>query len=208
MSQPPLLEVRDATKRFGGVSAVQDISFDIFPGEIMGLIGPNGAGKTTLINLITGTAKPTHGTITFRGASIGGLKPYRIGRMGIARTFQVVRPFANLTVLFDDAGRYRVEWVLNSDGVFEAWAIVNGQGTRLDNHKLATKTPNPTIGIVRRGDEFLFATVGHLRPGIGATWLSLFRHQHARSRLGVPSGQPDRIRRRRLRNLRRRSNRS
>ena len=64
--------------------------------------------------------------------------------------------FANLTVLFDDSGRYRVEWILTSEGVFEAWAIVNGQGARLDNHKLATKTPNPTVGIVRRGDEFMF----------------------------------------------------
>lgn len=70
--------------------------------------------------------------------------------------------FANLTVLFDDAGRYRVEWVLNSDGVFEAWAIVNGQGSRLDNHKLATKTPNPTIGIVRRGDGFMFMLNGQM----------------------------------------------
>jgi branched-chain amino acid transport system ATP-binding protein len=95
----PLLQVRGATKQYGGVSAVQDISFDIYAGEIMGLIGPNGAGKTTLINLITGTAKPTRGTITFRGTPIGGLKPHVIGRMGIARTFQVVRPFANLTVL-------------------------------------------------------------------------------------------------------------
>jgi branched-chain amino acid transport system ATP-binding protein len=91
--------VRDATKQYGGVSAVQGISFDLYAGEIMGLIGPNGAGKTTLINIITGTVRPTRGTITFRGTSIGGLKPHVIGRMGIARTFQVVRPFANLTVL-------------------------------------------------------------------------------------------------------------
>jgi branched-chain amino acid transport system ATP-binding protein len=95
----PLLSVRDATRRFGGVSAVQDISFDVYTGEIVGLIGPNGAGKTTLVNLITGTVKPTRGTIRFRGRPIGGLRPHVIGRMGIARTFQVVRPFANLTVL-------------------------------------------------------------------------------------------------------------
>src|SRR5258708_1101231 len=65
----------------------------------MGLIGPNGAGKTTLINLITGTTPPTRGTIDFRGERLNGLKPYVISRKGIARTFQVVRPFANLTVL-------------------------------------------------------------------------------------------------------------
>jgi len=95
----PILEVRDATKRFGGVMAVQDISFDVLPGEILGLIGPNGAGKTTLVNLITGVAKPTHGSITFDGRPLAGLRPHQIGRLGVARTFQVVRPFANLTVL-------------------------------------------------------------------------------------------------------------
>src|SRR3954449_13352209 len=94
----PILQVRDATKRYGGVMAVQDISFDVYTGEILGLIGPNGAGKTTLINLITGTTKPTRGTITFEGNSLARRRPHAIGRGGIARTFQVVRPFANLTV--------------------------------------------------------------------------------------------------------------
>jgi branched-chain amino acid transport system ATP-binding protein len=94
-----ILELRGATKRFGGVMAVQDISFDVFEGEILGLIGPNGAGKTTLINLITGVASPTRGTILFKGHPLNGLRPHRIGRMGVARTFQVVRPFANLSVL-------------------------------------------------------------------------------------------------------------
>jgi ABC-type branched-subunit amino acid transport system ATPase component len=91
--------VCDAAKRFGGVTAVQDVSFDVFPGETLGLIGPNGAGKTTLVNLITGVARPTRGTVTFEGRPLAGLRPHQIGRMGIARTFQVVRPFANLTVL-------------------------------------------------------------------------------------------------------------
>src|SRR5918911_1420040 len=99
MSEASLLEVRDATKRYGGVMAVQDISFDVRRGEILGLIGPNGAGKTTLINLITGVAQPTRGTITFDGTLLNGRRPHVIGRMGVARTFQVVRPFANLTVL-------------------------------------------------------------------------------------------------------------
>jgi branched-chain amino acid transport system ATP-binding protein len=95
----PILEVHDAAKRYGGVMAVQEVSFDVFPGEIMGLIGPNGAGKTTLVNLITGVARPSHGSIAFEGRPLAGLRPHQIGRMGIARTFQVVRPFANLSVL-------------------------------------------------------------------------------------------------------------
>src|SRR5712691_6499811 len=95
----PILEVRDAAKRFGGVMAVQDVSFDVFPGEILGLIGPNGAGKTTLVNLITGVARPSHGSIAFEGRPLAGLPPHKIARLGIARTFQVVRPFANLSVL-------------------------------------------------------------------------------------------------------------
>lgn len=93
-----ILEVVDAAKRYGGVMAVQAVSFEVRPGEILGLIGPNGAGKTTLINLITGVTQPTQGSIVFEGRPLKGLKAHQIGRMGIARTFQVVRPFANLTV--------------------------------------------------------------------------------------------------------------
>jgi hypothetical protein len=69
---------------------------------------------------------------------------------------------ANLTVLFDDSGRNRIEWIYTSEGTFEAWAVVNGQGERLDNRKLATKIHNPTLGIVRRGDEFLFMLNGQM----------------------------------------------
>ena len=83
----PILEVRNASKRFGGVMAVQDISFDVHSGEVLGLIGPNGAGKTTLVNLITGVAGLTRGSVVFEGRPLGGLRPHRIGRMGIARTF-------------------------------------------------------------------------------------------------------------------------
>jgi branched-chain amino acid transport system ATP-binding protein len=94
-----LLEVHNATKLYGGVAAVTDISFNIYPNDILGLIGPNGAGKTSLVNLITGLAKPTRGTISFRGQPIAGKPPHVIAELGIARTFQVVRPFRNLTVL-------------------------------------------------------------------------------------------------------------
>jgi branched-chain amino acid transport system ATP-binding protein len=99
MTDQPLLQLHEATKQYKGVTAVQNISFDVYPGEIAGLIGPNGAGKTTLINLITGTAVPTHGTIIFKGTTLNRLSPHRISAMGIARTFQVVRPFANMSVL-------------------------------------------------------------------------------------------------------------
>jgi branched-chain amino acid transport system ATP-binding protein len=98
-SGQPLLQVSGATKRYGGVTAVRDVTFELRPGEMVGLIGPNGAGKTTVINMITGVSKPTEGTIRFEDTVLNGLRPHKIGRMGIARTFQVVRPFANLTVL-------------------------------------------------------------------------------------------------------------
>jgi len=94
-----VLQVEGISRRFGGVVAVQGVSFELGQSEIVGLIGPNGAGKTTLVNMITGTFEPTTGTITFEGKRLNGLKPHTIGRMGIARTFQIVRPFANLTVL-------------------------------------------------------------------------------------------------------------
>jgi len=94
----PILRVRGATRRFGGLFAVREVSFDLRAGEILGLIGPNGAGKTTLVNLLTGALRPTGGTLEFNGTLLNGMKPHRIGRLGIARTFQVVRPFANLSV--------------------------------------------------------------------------------------------------------------
>jgi branched-chain amino acid transport system ATP-binding protein len=96
---PALLELRDVGKRFGGVRAVDGVSFAVRPGEVVGLIGPNGAGKTTLVNLITGVERPSAGTVFFEGAQLNGRPPHHIGRLGVARTFQVVRPFANLTVL-------------------------------------------------------------------------------------------------------------
>jgi branched-chain amino acid transport system ATP-binding protein len=94
-----VLEVRNVSKRFGGVMAVEEVTFEILGGEILGLIGPNGAGKTTLVNIITGVTRPAQGSVTFEGRTLAGLRPHQIGRLGIARTFQVVRPFANLTVL-------------------------------------------------------------------------------------------------------------
>jgi branched-chain amino acid transport system ATP-binding protein len=93
-----LLTVTDLTKDFGGLRAVSRLSFDAEPGEILGLIGPNGAGKTTVFNLVTGFLRPTAGRILLAGRSVVGLRPHAITRRGIARTFQVVKPFPRLSV--------------------------------------------------------------------------------------------------------------
>ena len=98
MSQP-LLSLQKATIRFGGLVAVDEVSFDIFPGELFGLIGPNGAGKTTCFNLVTGVYKPTSGDILFKGKRINGLPPFKVAHLGIARTFQNIRLFGALSVL-------------------------------------------------------------------------------------------------------------
>ena len=95
----PLLALENVTKRFGGLTAVGGVSLVLEEGDLAGLIGPNGAGKTTVFNLLTGVYAPTEGTITFRGQSIGGLKPHEIARLGICRTFQNIRLFPDLTVL-------------------------------------------------------------------------------------------------------------
>jgi len=94
-----LLQAQGMTRRFGGLVAVDDVSFDVNDGEIFGLIGPNGAGKTTLFNLITGLIAPTKGTLSFRGQPITNLPPYAIAARGIARTFQNIRLFGNLSAL-------------------------------------------------------------------------------------------------------------
>jgi branched-chain amino acid transport system permease protein len=94
----PLLRVDDASKSFGGLRAVDRVSFEVARGQIVGIIGPNGSGKTTLLNLLSGTLVPSSGTIRFGGIAIAGLKPHRIARLGLARTFQLVRVMPDLTV--------------------------------------------------------------------------------------------------------------
>ena len=95
----PLLEVRELSRRFGGLLALDRVSFAVQTGEIFGLIGPNGAGKTTLFNLISGVTPPTGGAVLWRGAAITGQAPHRLNHLGLARTFQNLRLFDGLSVL-------------------------------------------------------------------------------------------------------------
>lgn len=94
-----LLEVNDVTKRFGGLTAVKNATFKLEKGEFTGILGPNGAGKTTLFNLLTGFMQPTSGSVTFNGAPLRGLAPYKVVNSGMARTFQLCRPFVGMNLL-------------------------------------------------------------------------------------------------------------
>src|SRR5438067_6087073 len=95
----PLLELSKVTKNFGGLAAVQDVDLEVWPREIVSVIGPNGAGKTTVFNLITGIYRPSSGDVLLASRSISGLSPDKVLRRGIARTFQNIRLFNNMTVL-------------------------------------------------------------------------------------------------------------
>jgi branched-chain amino acid transport system ATP-binding protein len=94
-----LLDIDGVGKSFGGLTALRDVTFQVPQGAIMGIIGPNGAGKTTLFNCISGLMKPDAGCVRFGGREIQGLRPHRICRLGLARTFQIVRPFRGMSVL-------------------------------------------------------------------------------------------------------------
>ena len=94
---PVLLELRGVSMAFGGLSVIDRLDLDVREGEIVSVIGPNGAGKTTLFNLVTGIYEPTHGEISFEGQSIVGLEPHQITKRGIARTFQTLRLFLNMS---------------------------------------------------------------------------------------------------------------
>jgi branched-chain amino acid transport system ATP-binding protein len=94
-----LLQVEGLSRSFGGIQALRRVSFSLDEGEIVGLIGPNGAGKTTLVNLVTGVHAPTEGRIVFAGTDITRQRPYQTARRGLARTFQIVQPFSQMTVV-------------------------------------------------------------------------------------------------------------
>lgn len=120
-----LLQVSGLTKRFGGFTAVKDVSFDVAEGEILGLIGPNGSGKSTTFNCIAGMYQPTAGSIRFRGEEIGGLTANKICHKGIGRTYQIPRPFHNLTLIENVA--------------LSAWFGQNGKTSRSECWKQAER---------------------------------------------------------------------
>jgi branched-chain amino acid transport system ATP-binding protein len=96
--QKPVLEVRNISKSFGAIEAVRGVSFDVYPGEILGVIGPNGCGKTTLFNCILGQLKPDMGTVTLKGQDVTGRSPVKLSKNGLGRTFQLLQVFDSMTV--------------------------------------------------------------------------------------------------------------
>ena len=129
----PVLKLNEATIRFGGLIAVNKVSFELEKGVLFGLIGPNGAGKTTCFNLITGVYKPTGGDIYFHGERINGLPPYKIARKGICRTFQNIRLFKALSVLDNVVvgGFLRHKTNLLSSLTYMPWAVKETQELRV-----------------------------------------------------------------------------
>jgi branched-chain amino acid transport system permease protein len=152
----PLLTVDQARKEFGGLVAVDDLSFEIRPGEILGLIGPNGAGKTTMFNLISGALPLSRGTIAFNGQQIGGRQPYQIAQLGIGRTFQHVKLIAGMSVLDNVAlGAY-----------LRGHAGVARAALRLDRREESRVRADAAAQIARVGlTESLHAPAGSLPLG-------------------------------------------
>jgi len=145
-----ILEVERVTKRFGGLTALSEVSFAINRGEIYGLIGPNGAGKTTLFNVLTGLYRQDEGVFRFQGKELRNATPDRIAKLGIARTFQNIRLFANLSALENVMiGRH----VRTHAGV--AGAILRGPGTRAEEAAIEKRAREllEYVGVAHRGNE-------------------------------------------------------
>ncbi len=141
-----LLTVSNVTKHFGGLAALQDVSLRIHAGEIYGLIGPNGAGKTTLFNVLTGLYLPDAGSITLKGHPVSGLKPNQVAALGVARTFQNIRLFANMTALENVmVGRH----VRTHTGIIGA--VRRDRGTREEEAAIASRAHEllEYVGITR-----------------------------------------------------------
>lgn len=128
MMSKPLLELKSVTKTFGGLTANNQVSFRVQPGEIVGLIGPNGAGKTTLFNVISGYYAPSCGQILFQGTDISGKPPYALAAAGIGRTFQVVKPFPGLSVLENVLIASFLRYPKRAQAEEHAWKVLETTG--------------------------------------------------------------------------------
>jgi branched-chain amino acid transport system ATP-binding protein len=144
----PILKVNAVTKCFGGLTAVNDVSFQVEAGNIVGLIGPNGAGKTTLFNVISGYYAPTKGSVIFKGRDISGRPPYDLAALGIGRTFQVVKPFAGLTVLENVVIASFLRHPRRADAERHAWQVLEFTG-------LADRANNSAAGLTLAGRKRL-----------------------------------------------------
>ena len=143
MKGQPFLELSSVSKAFRGLQAISNVSLDINANEILGLIGPNGAGKTTLFNLITGFLKPDSGEMAFMGESIVGAAPHRICKMGVTRTFQLVKPFTHLTTLENVAvGCFNTTADIR-EVEDRAWQILRFAGLDKNAHKPAGSLTTP-----------------------------------------------------------------
>jgi branched-chain amino acid transport system ATP-binding protein len=183
-----LLEVDAVTKRFGGLTAVSRVSLTVGAGEIVGLIGPNGAGKTTVFHLLSGFQAPSEGAIRFKGVSVVGAKPHAICRRGLARTFQIVQPFVNLSALDNvmvgafnrtddvDAARRRAIEVLDFVGLGARRDVLARQLTLPDRKRLEMARGLAT------GPELLLLdeVMSGLNPTEIEAIIGLIREIHAR----------------------------
>jgi branched-chain amino acid transport system ATP-binding protein len=152
-----MLQTHNLTRRFAGLTAVNDVSLKVRPGEVFGVIGPNGAGKTTFFNMLSGIVPATSGDIVFKGKPIQTLQPHRIAKLGIGRTFQIVRPFSELTVLENVLAAVGVRYCSNFFSALDqsrrrkhrdvARALLQRAHVDRYEHELAGNLP---LGVLRR----------------------------------------------------------
>jgi branched-chain amino acid transport system ATP-binding protein len=135
------LEVKNVSRFFGGLAAIKSVSFELHQGEILGLIGPNGAGKTTIFNVVNGFYHPSRGDVLFKGSQISGLRPHQICRLGIARTFQVVKPLQRMSVLDNVVASAFLRAKDKADAVRIAGEILEFTGLSADRDMISRGLP-------------------------------------------------------------------
>jgi branched-chain amino acid transport system ATP-binding protein len=143
-----MLKLEAVRMAFGGLIAVDDVSFEVTPGEIVGIIGPNGAGKTTIFNAVSGYYRPTRGRISFLSQDVTGRQPYELAAMGIGRTFQIVKPFAGLSVLENILVASYLRHPHQGEARGKAWEVLRFIG-------LADRADLPAAGLTLAGRKRL-----------------------------------------------------